>query len=192
MTISRRTFLGAAAAGAAVGGGAWATLVRDSVETAAPVVSSTTTTLAPTTTTVAVAEAAAATQARLPVTERILVVLEMAGGNDALNTLVPAVGAYHDARPELGLTDGELVTLTGTDYGLHPALSGLVPFWDTKTMSAVAGVAMPEQSRSHFKAMDTWWSGVAGAPSQTGWLGRWLDLRFAASSATVDPAFQHV
>ena len=186
MPISRRTFLGGAAGVAAVGGGAWATLVRDSVETTAPLVSAPTTTLAPTTTTAAVADAAAALRARLPVTERVLVVLEMAGGNDALNTLVPAVGSYHDARPELALADGDLVTLSATDYGLHPALAGLVPFWDAKSMSAVAGVAMPQQSRSHFKAMDTWWSGVSGAPSQTGWLGRWLDLSLAAERNGVD------
>ncbi|MEO0491906.1 MAG: DUF1501 domain-containing protein [Actinomycetota bacterium] len=187
MTISRRTFLGGAAGAAALGGGAWAALIRDGVERAPLAVPTTTTTTAPiTTTTAAVAEAAAASSARLPLTDRVLVVLEMAGGNDALNTLVPAVGAYHDARPVVALADTELVTLAGTDHGLHPALGGLTPFWDAATMSAVAGVAMPQQSRSHFQAMDTWWSGVAGAPSQTGWLGRWLDLTLDAERNGVD------
>lgn len=187
MSISRRAFLGGSAGAAAIGGGAWAALLRDGVETAVPTtVPATTSTLAPTTTTTAVAEAVASSSARLPVTDRVLVVLEMGGGNDALNTLVPAVGGYYDVRPEVAIPDSQLVALAGTDHGLHPALAGLTPFWDTGTMSAVAGVAMPEQSRSHFKAMDTWWSGVAGKPSQTGWLGRWLDLSLATERNGVD------
>lgn len=186
MPISRRTFLGGAAGTAAVGGGAWATLLHDSVEAASPTFSSATAPLASTTTTAAIAEASQATSAHFSVTDRVLVVLEMAGGNDALNTLVPDIGSYHDARPQLALGDGDLVTLSGTDYGLHPALGGLVPFWDGKMMCAVAGVAMPQQSRSHFQAMDAWWSGVPGAPSQTGWLGRWLDLTIDAERNGID------
>jgi uncharacterized protein (DUF1501 family) len=111
----------------------------------------------------------------VPYGDRILVVLEMAGGNDALNTLVPGSGFYKDARRELALPSNELVTLAGTDYTLHPALAPLAPHWDAGSMAAVAGVGLMEQSRSHFKAMDTWWSGSPGTPSQTGWLGRWLD-----------------
>ncbi len=175
MPISRRAFLGGAAGAAAVGGGAWATLLGDSIDATRPAAAVPTTSLV-TATTVAGTETTVATGAGVSVTDRVLVVLEMGGGNDALNTLVPPVGGYHDARPQLAIDDGELVALGGTDYRLHPALGGLVSFWDDQTMSAIAGVAMPQQSRSHFQAMDTWWSGVPGSPSQTGWLGRWLDL----------------
>lgn len=166
--LSRRTFIGAAGATAgavAVGRGVWATMLSDSVEQAALVgigsAPSTTTTLAG--------------SGAVPYGDRILVVLEMAGGNDALNTLVPGSGLYKDARRELALPSNELVTLAGTDYTLHPALAPLAPHWDAGSMAAVAGVGLMEQSRSHFKAMDTWWSGSPGTPSQTGWLGRWLD-----------------
>ena len=179
MPISRRAFLGGAAGAAAVGGGAWATLLGDSIDATRPAAAVPTTSLV-TTTTVAGTETTVATGAGVSVTDRVLVVLEMGGGNDALNTLVPPVGGYHDARPQLAIDDGELVALGGTDYRLHPALGGLVSFWDDQTMSAIAGVAMPQQSRSHFQAMDTWWSGVPGSPSQTGWLGRWLDLTIDA------------
>lgn len=176
MTISRRAFLGGAAGAAAVGGGTWAALIREGIETATPAVSSTTTLAsAATTTTAAVAQAAATSGVADSVSDRVLVVLELAGGNDALNTLVPDAAGYHDARPLVGLTDSELVAMVGTDHRLHAALGGLVAFWEAGTMSAVAGVAIPEQSRSHFQAMDAWWSGSIG-PSQTGWLGRWLDL----------------
>ncbi len=166
--ISRRTFLGAAGATAGVaatGGGLWAVLMQDSVEQSVldgiGTTTSTTTTVAGGTTAVS--------------GDRVLVVLEMAGGNDAANTLVPASGRYHDARRELALPAEELIALSGTDYSLHPALAPLGPFWEAGSMAAVAGVGMTDQSRSHFKAMDTWWSGIPGAPSQTGWLGRWLD-----------------
>jgi len=176
MPISRRNFLGGAAGAAAVGGGAWAALLRDSVEATAPMIPGPITAPVSTTNTAAVATSPVAASPRLPLTNRVLVVLEMNGGNDALNTLVPSAGGYRDARPLLALTEGDLAALGGTDYQLHPALAELVRFWDDKTMSAVAGVAMPKQSRSHFQAMDSWRSGVPGSPSQTGWLGRWLDL----------------
>ena len=166
--LSRRTFIGAAGATAgavAVGRGVWATMLSDSVEQSALIgigsAPSTTTTLA--------------SSGAVPYGDRILVVLEMAGGNDAINTLVPGSGLYKDARRELALPSNELVTLAGTDYTLHPALAPLAPHWDAGSMAAVAGVGLMEQSRSHFKAMDTWWSGSPGTPSQTGWLGRWLD-----------------
>ncbi len=167
-SLSRRRFIGAAGATAgvvAVGGGIWATTLRDSVEQSVlEGIGSTTST-----TTTAAGTGAA------PYGDRILVVLEMAGGNDAINTLVPASGLYNDARRELALPANELVTLSGTDYRLHPALTTLAPYWDDGSMAAVAGVGLVDQSRSHFKAMDTWWSGIPGAPSRTGWLGRWLD-----------------
>ena len=167
--LSRRKFIGAAGgvAGAAIlGGGALAALVRESVETSGALVPTTTVAL-PTTT--------LASGFGGPANQRILVVLEMAGGNDALNTLVSSDGRYRSSRPQLAIAENELVTLAGTDFGLHPSLAPLAPYWDAGTMAAIAGSGMDDQSRSHFKAMDTWWSGVPGAYSQTGWLGRWLD-----------------
>ena len=170
--LSRRRFLGVAggvAGVAAVGGGVWAALVRDSVDnSAARLATTTTSSLAPTTSTLAV-------PAGVPYDQRVLVILEMAGGNDALNTLVSADGRYRDLRPQLAIAESELVSLSGTDFTLHPSLAALGPYWESGSMAAVAGSAMDEQSRSHFKAMDTWWSAVPGASSQTGWLGRWLD-----------------
>ena len=178
--LSRRAFLGAAggvAGVAAASGGAWAVLVRDVVDDSAGRVgvASTTTSTGPTTTTGA---------SGIPPDDRVLVIVELAGGNDALNTLVSADGRYRDLRPQLAIPSGELRALAATDYALHPALAGLVPFWEAGSMAAVAGVGMPLQSRSHFKAMDTWWSAIPGEQSRTGWIGRWLD---ATSDGTSDP-----
>jgi uncharacterized protein (DUF1501 family) len=108
---------------------------------------------------------------------RVLVVVNLGGGNDGLNTLVPAgVGAYHDARPSLGVADTSLVKLAGTTaYGLNPSLAPLQHWWETKSLVAVDGLAMPQQTRSHFLASDVWWTGQPNAPHGTGWLGRWLD-----------------
>lgn len=106
---------------------------------------------------------------------RVLVLVQLLGGNDALNTVVPATGRYHDARPGLGLDD-ELVALDGRDdLGLHPSLAPLAGRWVDGQLAVVAGLGLPEQTRSHFTAMDTWWSGRPGEPPRTGWLGRWLD-----------------
>jgi len=173
--LSRRQFLGAAggaAGAAAVGGGAWAALVRDSVKQSAEPTSTTSTSATTTSTTTSTPTPTTT----LPNATRVLLVVQMAGGNDGLNTLVPSDGAYRDARPVIAIPHDQLVGLTGTDYALHPSLAPLTRWWDMGSMAAVEGVGIPGQSRSHFRSMDTWWSGVPGAASQTGWLGRWLDV----------------
>ena len=182
MPISRR-FLGAAGA-AAAGGGAWAALLRDSLEAAAPAVRPSPTTTRARSRRPPAGRGGCSSSARLPVTERVLVVLEMDGGNDALNTLVPAVGRYHDARPKM---DCGWPTRHAHRSGVRAA-SG--PRWPDAilgggTMSAIAGAACCN-SRLHFTAKDAWWSGVGGSPSQTGWLGRWLDLSLDAERNGVD------
>ncbi len=160
--LTRRRFIatGAAAAGVtATGYAAWRVLVSDQVEQAtAPSTSSTATTTPP----------------RPP---RTLVVVQLSGGNDALNTLPPADGRYRDARPTLAVPEAELVALAGTDqWALHPSLAPLASRWQDGTLAAVAGIGFDEQSRSHFAALDTWWSALPGQVRTTGWLGRWLDV----------------
>jgi len=99
----------------------------------------------------------------------------MAGGNDGLNTLVPATGLYRDARPIIGVPESDLIEMSKTDYTMHPSLEPLSQWWEIGSMTAVEGVGIPQQSRSHFKSTDTWMAGAPSATSQTGWLGRWLD-----------------
>ena len=107
--------------------------------------------------------------------QRTLIVIDMEGGNDAINTLVPATGTYHDLRPTIALDDNELLTFAGLDYGVHPSLGRLESFWDAGQLAAFYGIGLPEQSRSHFVAQDAWRSATPGEPATSGWLGRWLE-----------------
>ena len=121
----------------------------------------------------------------LSTADRVLVVVQLSGGNDALNTLVPVVGGYHDARPSLGLADDSLLVVPGdTALGLHPALAPLAPFLDDGRLGLVAGIGFEQPDRSHFAALDMWWSAAPGETFRTGWLGRWLDLAAIGTDPT--------
>jgi uncharacterized protein (DUF1501 family) len=110
-------------------------------------------------------------QAATPGKDTILVVLEMTGGNDGLNTVIPyADDLYHKARPTLRQTKDVVVRL---DYhvGLHSGMQGFRPMWEKGQLAVVQGVGYPNPERSHFEAMDIWQSAdLHGA--RTGWLGR--------------------
>jgi uncharacterized protein (DUF1501 family) len=167
LNLSRRSFVGMAAGGAVAGVAAWAGLVEAAVAAGAEA---------------GTAAAEPAGKAGSPA--RILVVVQAGGGNDGLNTVVPITGRYHDLRPTLGLKDDTLVALKGqTGYGLHPSLAALQSLWTAKQLAIVQGVGYPSNSRSHFQALDSWWSATPGKASATGWLGRWLD----ATSSGSDP-----
>jgi uncharacterized protein (DUF1501 family) len=85
-----------------------------------------------------------------------------------------ADGALKDNRTSLTYSDDQLVKLSD-QAALHPNLKGLKPLWDAKKLAVVQGVGYPDPIRSHFASMDIWASGTPGKPSQTGWLGRYLD-----------------
>lgn len=107
---------------------------------------------------------------------KILVVVQLSGGNDGLNTIVPyADDAYHRARPALRIEPKDVLKLN--DYvGLNSNLSPLKKLYDDGLMSVLQGVGYPNPNRSHFRSMDIWHS---GQPEKeivtTGWLGRYFD-----------------
>ncbi len=106
---------------------------------------------------------------------RALVVVQLGGGNDGLNTLVPTDGRYHDARPMLAITD-PLIPVPGTEaYGLHPAFAPLQPLLTAGHVALLQGIGYQHPDRSHFAASDAWWSATPGQSSTSGWLGRYLD-----------------
>lgn len=105
---------------------------------------------------------------------RRLVVVQLNGGNDLLNTLPPTAGRYRQLRPTLAIPADEVVALEGVSAcGLHPSLAGLTSFWQQGRLALIQGIGFAVPNRSHFVSMDRWWhADDLGAP---GWLGRVLD-----------------
>lgn len=106
----------------------------------------------------------------------ILVVLQMGGGNDGLNTVVPfADDAYYSARPSLGIAKAGVLRMN--DYfGLNPQLAGLRNLYDSGNLAVVNGVGYPNPNRSHFRSMEIWQTASdAQAVEPYGWIGRYFD-----------------
>ena len=112
--------------------------------------------------------------------ERVLVIVQLSGGNDGLNTVVPySDRAYHNARPGIRVGEREALALND-EVGLHPRLAGLKQLHDDGMLSIVQGVGYPNPNRSHFVSMDIWHT---ADPSATGpgWLGRYVERVEAAT-----------
>ena len=111
-------------------------------------------------------------QAAAPGKDTILVVVELTGGNDGLNTVAPyADDLYHKARPTLGFTKQRVIRLDD-HVGLHPGMQGFKQMWEDGHLAVVQGVGYPNPDRSHFEAMDIWHSADPKRATPTGWLGR--------------------
>lgn len=105
-----------------------------------------------------------------------LVVIQLAGGNDGLNTVIPYTNdLYYNARPKLAIKSG--VIKLNDSLALHPSLAPLRPLYDQGELCIVNNVGYPDPVRSHFRSMDIWQTaGDAQSKLQTGWLGRYLDV----------------
>jgi len=116
----------------------------------------------------------------------ILVVLQMAGGNDGLNTVVPfADDHYHRARPKLGLPEAKILKLSD-NVGLHPSLAGMKDLYDAGQLAVIQGVGYPNPNRSHFRSTEIWQTASdANAVESYGWLGRYFDNACAGCDPTV-------
>jgi uncharacterized protein (DUF1501 family) len=111
--------------------------------------------------------------------DRTLIVVQMAGGNDGLNTVVPyADPVYKQMRPTLAVPDSQVLQLD-TRLGLHPNLAPFKKLWDQGHLAIVEGVGYPNQSLSHFQAMDIWQTVDLSGNGSQGWLGKlvsgWVD-----------------
>lgn len=108
--------------------------------------------------------------------DRVLVVLQLGGGNDGLNTVVPFErDEYYRVRPTLALKREQLLRISHS-LGLHPALTGFRELFEAGQLAVVQGVGYPNPDRSHFRSMDIWHTAQPDAPNPSrGWLGRYLD-----------------
>jgi uncharacterized protein (DUF1501 family) len=115
----------------------------------------------------------------------VLVVLQLAGGNDGLNTVIPYEDdRYGRARTTLRLTAGQVHKI-GSSLGFHPALDGMARLFKEGRLSVIQGVGYPNMHRDHNVGMRSWQTASPDPKVQTGWLGRLADT----SDADVPVAF---
>lgn len=118
---------------------------------------------------------ASAAQAAEPGKDNILVVVEMTGGNDGLNTVIPyADDLYHAARPTLRIAKEQVVRVDD-HVGLNPGMRSFEKLLSDGRLAIVQGVGYPNPDRSHFESMDIWQTADPKRKTGGGWLGRSLD-----------------
>ena len=121
--------------------------------------------------------------------DTILVVLQMAGGNDGLNTLVPfGDDAYHKARPNIGKKKKDLIQIED-GLGLNGAMPFLGSMFKEGELGVVQGVGYPNPNRSHFVSTSIWETADTSNSSNTGWLGRYFDNACEGVDPTVGISF---
>ncbi|MCA9294581.1 MAG: DUF1501 domain-containing protein [Phycisphaerales bacterium] len=114
--------------------------------------------------------------------ERVLVVVQLSGGNDGLNTVIPfGQNAYYNARRGIAIAQSETHVLDRQHgIGLHPAMGDLKSLYDDGLLGIVQGVGYPNPDRSHFTSMDVWHT-ASTESRRAGWLGRYFDAQCAGS-----------
>ncbi|MGV3656530.1 MAG: DUF1501 domain-containing protein [Chitinophagaceae bacterium] len=114
--------------------------------------------------------------ATVPPGNKVVVVLQLTGGNDGLNTVIPYRNDdYYRARPRLGIERSSALSLND-EAGLHPALTAFKSAYDNGSLGIINSVGYANPDRSHFRSMDIWHTGSHSTDYlSTGWLGRYLD-----------------
>ena len=110
-----------------------------------------------------------------PYQNRTLIIIQMAGGNDGLNTVIPYTDSkYYDHRSYLAVSDEDVLDLNG-ELGLHPVLGKMKLLWDQGLLAVVQGVGYENQSYSHFESMHIWQTADNKGKLEEGWLGRYFE-----------------
>ena len=104
--------------------------------------------------------------------EQVLVIVQLTGGNDFMNTLIPYTSSvYHDSRPVVGIPEDKVIPLNNR-LGWHPSAEPLKNMFDQGKVAVVQGIGYPNSSRSHFRAMDIWHTCEPVEVGTEGWLGK--------------------
>lgn len=108
--------------------------------------------------------------------DKILVIVQLSGGNDGLNTVIPFHNdIYYQSRPTIGIPPDKVLKLND-DLGLNPAMGGIRRLYDEGLVSIINNVGYPNPDRSHFRSMDIWHTASESTEYlNTGWIGRYLD-----------------
>ena len=116
--------------------------------------------------------------------DRILVVVQLTGGNDGLNTFIPyADDAYRSNRPTLAVADSQVLKINDR-LGLNPVMTGLKGLYDQGEVAIIQGVGYPNPNRSHFRSMEIWQTADPDKIDTEGWVGKYLDaIRDGRTSA---------
>jgi uncharacterized protein (DUF1501 family) len=113
---------------------------------------------------------------------RVVVLIQLNGGNDGLNTVIPLeqYDDYYKARANIAIPQDKVLRLNGNDKtGLHPAMPELQQLYAAGKLTIVQGVSYPQPNFSHFRATDIWLTGADAAQIlPTGWAGRYLDEEY--------------
>jgi uncharacterized protein (DUF1501 family) len=112
--------------------------------------------------------------------DRVLVLVQLNGGNDGLNTLIPLdqYGAYRNARSNIAIEEAKALKLTDAS-GLHPQMTGLSQMYNNGLVRVVQAVGYPTPNYSHFRSTDIWLSASDSEEViSTGWMGRYLDTAY--------------
>jgi uncharacterized protein (DUF1501 family) len=125
--------------------------------------------------------------------ENILVVVQLSGGNDGLNTVVPYNDdVYRNARASLAIGKNAVLKIDH-QLGFHPSLKGFATLLEAKQLAIVQGVGYPNPNRSHFESMDIWHSAHTKVDKQQGgWIGRALDAHKTELAKLSDTAAMHL
>ncbi|MCI0879843.1 MAG: DUF1501 domain-containing protein [Chloroflexi bacterium] len=103
--------------------------------------------------------------------DRSLVVIELVGGNDALNTVIPYNnGLYYDFRPTIGIPQEEVLALD-QELGLNPNMAPFKSLWDQGQLAIINGIGYANPNRSHFRSRDVWYTAEPDRIGAEGWLG---------------------
>ena len=117
----------------------------------------------------------------------VLVVIQLSGGNDFMNTVIPYTeGVYYDVRPLVGMPEDKVIPITDT-LAFHPNAGALKEIWDEGKVAIIQGIGYENSSRSHFRAMDIWHTCEPETIATEGWLAQGSSVRWTQTARTPSP-----